>query len=119
MTNQTIEQAVEEFGKVFPLPRILALSGGKGVERDKMNNWLTQALQAQRDAGARETTAQAEMEMLKRVVEKVRELDKYDYIPVQVKEENPSAWAMYSEGRNKIFKDILASLEKEIINPKE
>jgi len=60
---------------------------------------------------------ETEQEMLKRVVEKVRELDKYDYIPVQVKEENPSAWAMYSEGRNKIFKDILASLE--IINPKE
>jgi len=48
MTNQTIEQAVEEFNKVFPLPRILALSGGKGVERDKMNNWLTQALTADR-----------------------------------------------------------------------
>ena len=77
---------------------------------------IKKALTSEREAGARETTAQAELEMLKRVVEKVRELDKYDYIPVQVKEENPSAWAMYSEGRNKIFKDILASLE--IINPK-
>ena len=50
----SVEERVKEFNKVFPLPRILALSGGKGVERDKMNNWLTQALQAQRDAGARE-----------------------------------------------------------------
>ena len=48
MTNQKVGDVVEEFNKVFPLPRILALSGGKGVERDKMNNWLTQALTADR-----------------------------------------------------------------------
>ena len=114
MTHQTIEQAVEEFKKQFNAYQTTSSS-----PYPLLVDWLREALQAQRDAGARETTAQAEQEMLKRVVEKVRELDKYDYIPVQVKEENPSAWAMYSEGRNKIFKDILASLEKEIINPKE
>ena len=120
MTNQTIEEAVQEFEEKFG-------SADYGINKFRQfdtdgiflqdgTDWLRQALQAQREAGDRETTAQAELEMLKRVVEKVRELDKYDYIPVQVKEENPSAWAMYSEGRNKIFKDILASLE--IINPK-
>ena len=119
MTNQTIEEAVEEI--VSTVETVEFLHGVPvnlpSQYKADLRGVARKALQAQRDAGARETTAQTEQEMLKRVVEKVRELDKYDYIPVQVKEENPSAWAMYSEGRNKIFKDILASLE--IINPKE
>ena len=44
----SVEERVKEFNKVFPLPRILVLSGGMGVQRDMMNNWLTQALTADR-----------------------------------------------------------------------
>ena len=44
----SVEERVEEFNKVFPLPRMLALSGGMGVQRDMMNDWLTQALTAER-----------------------------------------------------------------------
>ena len=57
---------------------------------------------------------QAIEEERERILKKVQELNKYDYIPVQVKEENPPAWAMYTEGRNKIFNDLLSSLK--IIN---
>jgi len=46
----SVEEGVEEFNKVFPLPRMLALSGGMGVQRDMMNDWLTQALTADRTA---------------------------------------------------------------------
>ena len=46
----SVEERVEEFNKVFPLPRVLALSGGMGVQRDMMNDWLTQALTADRTA---------------------------------------------------------------------
>jgi alpha-galactosidase/6-phospho-beta-glucosidase family protein len=45
MTNQTIKQAVEDFHNKFP-------ARNKDV-KPKITEWITQALQAQRDAGAR------------------------------------------------------------------
>ena len=44
-TPQEVEKVVEEFDEKFPLPKFLALSGGKGVERDAIKNWLRQTLQ--------------------------------------------------------------------------
>jgi len=49
MTNQTIEQAVEEFKKQFNAYQTTSSS-----PYPLLVDWLRQALQAQRDAGARE-----------------------------------------------------------------
>ena len=49
MTNQTIEQAVEEFKKQFNAYQTTSSS-----PYPLLVDWLRQALQAQREAGARE-----------------------------------------------------------------
>ena len=61
----SVEERVEEFDKVFPLPRMLALSGGMGVQRDMMNDWLTQALTAEREAGREEERANIPVSFLR------------------------------------------------------
>lgn len=38
--EKMIEAGLKEFDEKFPLPKILALSGGKGVERDQMRSFI-------------------------------------------------------------------------------
>lgn len=58
--NITIKEIIEEFDRKFPLPKILALSGGKGVERDAMKNWLRITLTQRHEAEVAETYKQAQ-----------------------------------------------------------
>ena len=44
----------EEFDKKFPLPKILALSGGKGVERDLMIKFFLTKMKEQIEIAVRE-----------------------------------------------------------------
>ena len=55
MTTQTIEQAVEEFGNQFDeLNMKPPKKSMPGLERELLKDFMRKALQAQRDAGAKE-----------------------------------------------------------------
>jgi len=55
MTNQTIEQAVERFGNQFDELKMKSPKNSMpGLERERLKDLMRKALQAQRDAGARE-----------------------------------------------------------------
>ena len=55
MTNQTIEQAVEEFGNQFDeLNMKPPKNSMPGLERELLKDFMRKTLQAQRDAGAEE-----------------------------------------------------------------
>jgi len=55
MTNQTIEQAVEEFGNQFDeLNMKPPKKSMPGLERELLKDFMRKSLQAQRDAGSRE-----------------------------------------------------------------
>jgi len=55
MTNQTIEQAVEEFGNQFDeLNMKPPKNSMPGLERELLKDFMRKSLQAQRDAGARD-----------------------------------------------------------------
>lgn len=54
MTQDQENKIREEFDKKFPLPKILALSGGKGVERDLMIKFFLTKMKEQIEIAVRE-----------------------------------------------------------------
>lgn len=45
-----------------------------------------------------------------RAKEKIKELYKFDFLPVQVKEENPIWWELYETGMKNFYEKIISSL---------
>ena len=76
MTNQTIEQAVEEFGNQFDELKMKPPKDSMtGLERELLKDFMRKALQAQRDATLQEVLS------MKRVAHQEKEVM---YAPVSV-----------------------------------
>lgn len=106
----SVEEVVEEFDNRFPLPKILTFSGGKGVERDKMINWLRHTLEAHYKASEQkiEEARREERERIRQIV------GRYEEMP------HSSAHVLYGDteynnhavcyGKNEAVRSILEAL---------
>lgn len=101
--TQELEQRLSEITGIYHSGRCSLLNYADGKCDCENGDKLKKLLQLF-------TTSQRQL--LERVMWEVNDVKKYNHIPPQVETENPTAWLMYSEGKDSIFESILTALDK-------